>query len=252
MVIEMDFQYKFEQLGDTLKIAVTKDHKFGTDAFLLSDFAGARRKDIVCDFGTGCGIIPLLWFRQPNTTPTTAYALDIQTKAIDQLKLSIAENNLQDKLIPLLGDLNNIGEFPLPFGRFDLVTCNPPYKIMDRGIISESSADKIARHESLCTLDDVAKSASKLLKFGGRLCICQRPERLYDGMNAMVKAGIEPKRLRFVQKRGDTAPWLFLLEGKKGSKPFLQVEPPFIVQDETGGFSQELKGIYYNGDKTKG
>ncbi len=243
----MNFEYSFEKLGDKIEICITPEHKFGTDAFLLSDFIKMRKKDVACDLGTGCGIIPLLWLRNESTTPKKAYAVDIQEQAIAQLKITIDKNNLNDGITAVLGDLKEIENLSLPLGSFDAVTCNPPYKIMDTGIMSETSADKIARHESLCNIDDVATAAAKLLKFGGRLCICQRPERLLDVMQAMRKAKIEPKRLRFVQKRGDSAPWLFLIEGKKGAKPFLQVEAPFIIQGENGEFSDELMGIYGNG-----
>ncbi len=73
--------------------------------------------------------------------------------------------------------------------------------------------------------------------------MCQRPERLCDVLEAMRQNGIEPKRLRFVHQRPDTAPWLFLAEGKKGAKPFLQVEKPFLIEGE-GGFSRELLDLY--------
>lgn len=195
--------------------------------------------------GTGCGIIPLLWFRNPENAPKTVYAMDIQEKAIEQLNISIEKNGIQDKFKAVCGDLKNITDYSLPLGQFDLVTCNPPYKINGTGIISEMNSEKIARHETMCNIDDVVKAASKLLKFGGRLCICQRPERLLDVMEAMRKYKIEPKRLRFVQKQGDTAPWLFLIEGKQGAKPFLEVEKPFIIQNEEGGFSDELNDLYF-------
>ena len=96
----------------------------------------------------------------------------------------------------------------------------------------------------MCSIEDVCKAAAKLLQFGGRLCVCQRPERLLDVLEAMRQEKIEPKRVRFVQKRGDTAPWLFLAEGRKGAKRFLKVEPPLLIQDENGEFSPELKKIY--------
>ena len=149
-------------------------------------------------------------------------------------------------MIPVQADLSNLSALKekLPFGSFDVVTCNPPYKKANHGILSESSSDIIARHETMCSIEDVCKAAAKLLQFGGRLCICQRPERLLDVMEAMRKEKIEPKRVRFVQKRGDTAPWLFLVEGRKGGNRFLKVEQPLIIQDENGDFSTELKKIY--------
>lgn len=237
----MEFEYNFEKLSDKIDICVTKDHKFGTDAFLLSDFAKVFRNHKVVDFGTGCGIIPLLWFRFDNP-PKIAYGIDIQPKAIEQLKITVKKCGLEEKLLPIHGDLRQIKEI-LPLEYFDVVTCNPPYKANNAGIISEMPSEKIARHETMCTINDVCSAASKVLKFGGRLCVCQRPERLADVLQSMRENGLEPKRVRFVQQRPDKAPWLFLAEGKKGSKPFMKVEPPLIIEGENG-FSDELLRIY--------
>ena len=234
-------KYSQEQLAPHLHISVSSDHKFGTDAFLLSDFAHIRRKDVACDFCTGCGIVALLWYRDDNH-PKKSYCIDIQEKAIDQLNETIEQNNLQDNVVPFLGDLKNIKTL-LGNEFIDVVTCNPPYKKVDSGILSDLTSEQIARHEVLCTIRDVCKNANDILKFGGKLCICQRPERLADVLEAMRQAGIEPKRLRFVHKNADNAPWLFLVEGKKGAMPYLQIEKPLIMQDEHG-HSEEILRIY--------
>ena len=123
---------------------------------------------------------------------------DIQKQAIEQLEQSIQKNGLKNRFIPLLTDLKELSS--LPCGPLDLVTCNPPYKAQGSGILSETDAERIARHEVLCTIEDVCQAASRLLRFGGRLCLCQRPERLCDTLCAMRSAGIEPKRVRFVQQ----------------------------------------------------
>ena len=239
--MEKDF---FEPINGRLQICVSDEHKFGTDAFLLSDFARVKRKDRCVDLGTGCGIIPLLWFREPEEAPQVAYGLDIQPKAIDQMEKTVAFCGLKDRLIPVEGDLKEISDL-LPTDSFTLVTCNPPYKAGNSGILNETDAHSIARHELLCTIDDVCRAAARLLKFGGRLCVCQRPERLLDTLEAMRRNKVEPKRLRFVQKRGDTAPWLFLVEGRKGSRAFLQVEAPLLIQNgQTEEYSAELRRIY--------
>ncbi len=111
--------------------------------------------------------------------------------------------------------------------------------------MSELTAEQIARHEVLCTIDDVCKAGARLLKFGGRLLICQRPERLADVITAMKNNGIEPKLLRFVAKNHENAPWLFLMEGKKGSKPFMKVQNTFVMY-EGEELSDELKKVYGN------
>lgn len=234
----------FERLSKSIEIYVSNEHKFGTDAFLLSDFAAHRRRDRVCDLGTGCGIIPLLMFRYPENTPKEAWGVDIQPKAIEQLKITVETNNIGDKFFPVCADLKDLSG-KVPFDCFDVVTCNPPYKAAGQGILNEADAHTIARHEVMCNIDDVCKAASKLLKFGGRLCICQRPERLLDVMQAMRDNKIEPKRIRMVHQRPDEAPWLVLIEGKKGSKPFLKVEKPFLIERiENREFSDELLNIY--------
>ena len=233
--------YSKEKLGENFYITVSDDHKFGTDAFLLSDFSNVRRKDIACDFCTGCGIVALLWYRDENH-PKKCYCIDIQDKAIDQLNQTISENNLSEKVFPILGDLKEIKKL-VGSETLDLVTCNPPYKKADTGILSELTSEQIARHEILCTINDVCKSAYEVLKFGGRLCICQRPERLADVLEAMRKNKIEPKRLRFVHKNAESAPWRFLVEVKKGAMPYLQIEKPLIMQGENG-YSQEVLKIY--------
>lgn len=237
------FEYTFEPLGERLKICVTPDHKFGTDAFLLSDFAAPRRRDIACDLGTGCGIIPVLWFRREETSPKIAYAVELQQKAADQLAVTLREGGIPEgRIVPVHADLREL-RGRLPAGTMDVITCNPPYKTAGTGIMSETAADQIARHETMCSIEDVCAAARHLLKFGGKLCICQRPERLVDVIAAMRHEKLEPKRLRFVQQKPDTPPWLFLLEGRRGGKPFLQVDAPLIIEGE-GGFSRELLRIY--------
>lgn len=238
----MDFFYTMEKLSDTLSICVTPDHKFGTDAFLLADFARARCRDKIVDLGTGCGIIPLILYKK--FSPNIIYGLDIQPKAIRQFQHTVSFCHLEGKVIPLEGDLKEVKGL-LPFDTFDIVTCNPPYKIADTGILSERNSHQIARHEILCTIFDVCRTASKLLKTGGKLCLCQRPERLADVITAMRENNIEPKRLRMVAKNEKTAPWLFLMEGKKGSAPYMDVDPTLTVM-EGEGFTQEMLKIYGN------
>ena len=232
-------EYSFEILQNNIEICVSKEHKFGTDAFLLADFAKPRHKDKVCDLGTGCGIIPLLM--QIKFSPKEIYGVDIQEQAIEQFNITVEKNALEN-IRPVRADLKELRE-GCPKASFDVVTCNPPYKAANAGIESLGEAQKIARHEILCNINDVCKAASKLLKFGGKLCICNRPERLADVICAMRENNIEPKLLRFVSKTPDDASWLFLIEGRLGGKPFMKVMPPLFVK-EGGGFSKELLSIY--------
>lgn len=234
--------YSFEKLTDKIYVCASSEHRFGTDAFLLADFCGYRMKDKVCDLGTGCGIIPLIM--QKNKPPQITYAVDIQESAVAQLRMGLEKSEISG-IIPICADLKELWE-NAPLGQLDLVTCNPPYKAANAGFESTIDAQRIARHEIMCNINDVCAAGEKLLKFGGRLCICNRPERLSDVIFAMKNHNIEPKRLRFVSKSPQEAPWLFLIEGKKGSKPFMRVEPQLYIRSENG-FSEELKKIYAAG-----
>ena len=164
----------YEAIADGLTVCTSSLHRFGTDAVLLTEFSGYRQKDRVCDFGTGCGIIPMLMQRQ--APPQEIYGVDIQPEAIRQMCLGIAESTaVQSVLHPVCADLKNLWE-DAPAGQLDLVTCNPPYKAYQAGIESQLTAQKIARHEILCNIYDICRSAKRLLKFGGRLCICNRKD----------------------------------------------------------------------------
>ena len=181
---------------------------------------------------------------QKKMPPQITYAVDIQEGAVEQLCMGIEKSETQG-IVPICADLKELWD-GAPLGQLDLVTCNPPYKAVNAGFQSVITAQKIARHEIMCNIDDVCGAAEKLLKFGGRLCVCNRPERLSDVIAAMKNHNIEPKRLRFVSKNPDEAPWLFLIEGKKGSKPFMVVEPQLYIRSENG-FSDELQKIYSTG-----
>lgn len=227
---------RIDPLGGGFSIVVSKEHIFGTDAVLLADFSRIKRSDTACDLGSGCGIIPLLWCKKQTGS---IFAVEIQKKACAQLEKSLSLNSLEKRVQVQNCDLREL-KGVLPFGAFDLVTMNPPYKKVGAGIESVSESDKIARHETMCGIDDCCEAASKLLRFGGRLCLCHRPERLCDVISSMKKFGIEPKRLRFVSKNPESAPWLFLVEGKRGAQSFLTVEKNLYIEASDGKMSPEL------------
>ena len=225
----MKYALSYEPIAPGLVVCTSMLHRFGTDAVLLTQFCGYRRREHVCDLGTGCGIVPMLM--QRSDPPKIIYGVDIQPEAIDQFRRGIERStSIGSELVPICADLKKLWD-GAPLGKLDLVTCNPPYTAYQAGIESQLTAQKIARHEILCNIGDVCTAAKRLLRFGGRLCVCNRPERLADTMDAMRTNSIEPKRLQFVAKAPDAAPWLFLLEGRAGGKPFLNVLPLRIVAD---------------------
>ena len=234
-------EYKYEYLGSGIRVDVSKEHSFGTDAVLLADFASPKRNEKACDLGTGCGIIPMIWCRNGQAKEITA--VELQEKGFLQTCESIRISSVEDKVRAVNHDLKDIKSV-LDHASMDIVTMNPPYKAADAGIKSVAKAELIARHEVECNLDDICSTAAYLLNFGGRLCMCNRPERLSDTIVAMKNNGIEPKRLRLVAKTPYTRPWLFLIEGRKGGKPFMNIDPLLIMYGEDGELSKEVTDIY--------
>ena len=232
----------YEAIADGLTVCTSSLHRFGTDAVLLTEFSGYRQKDRVCDFGTGCGIIPMLMQRQ--APPQEIYGVDIQPEAIRQMCLGIAESTaVQSVLHPVCADLKNLWE-DAPAGQLDLVTCNPPYKAYQAGIESQLTAQKIARHEILCNIYDICRSAKRLLKFGGRLCICNRPERLAELIIRGSEVNLEAKRLCLVRHRADSPVNLVLLQLRKGGKSSLKWEE-IVLHDASGAPTEQYRRIYH-------
>ncbi len=230
----------FEPLGNGIKILVNELFHFSTDTILLADFSKPKKNSKAVDLGTGCGTIPLIWSR--NDTSVNISAVEIQSEACDLARRSVEYNSLKNISV-INADLKEL-KGVLPFGYFDLVCCNPPYKLGGSGIKNPDSEKLLARHEESCTLGDITSAAKNLLQFGGRFCMCQRPERLTDVMESMRKNSLEPKRLRFVQQRMDKKPKLFLIEGRRSANSGNLVVEPTLFIEENGDFSDEMKTIY--------
>lgn len=229
-----------EYLGSGITALVSDAHSFGTDAVLLADFASPSKRAVCCDLGSGCGIIPLLWCKKQTGHIT---AVEIQPQGAEQIRQSAELNSLSERITVINADLRDL-KGKAAFGAFDIVTMNPPYKASGAGIESRSDADKIARHETMCFLSDICKTSAKLLNFGGRLCMCIRPERICELFCEMRECGIEPKRLKLVAKCPGKAPWLALIEGRRGGKRGMTVEPELFVYGDNGEYSEKMKEIY--------
>lgn len=240
-----------ESLGGGVHIFVTPAYRYNTDSILLAEFSrrmvSGKGKRAV-DLGSGGGILPLFWCKKDKEQPgrevfASITAVEIQADACALAKRSAQENGFEEKLTVCNADLRQL-QGVLPKGQFHLVSCNPPYKALGTGIRNPSAPLAQARHEDTCTPEDVIAAAADLLQFGGKLCMCQRPERLCDLMEVMRRHGLEPKVLRLVQQRPEKAPKLFLLCGIKGGNPGLKIEPTLFIEQAGGGFSREMMEIY--------
>ncbi len=234
----------WETLGDGLYLATETDYRFGTDAVILSHFARPRKSgEAVCELGTGCGVIPFLLLQKPFV-PQKVLGVDIQEDAIRLCGLS-AEKNKREEVSFLCADWRDPAKIA-PRGSFDRVICNPPYFSADSGRQSDAPARRIARHEQADTMSSMTAAAAYLLKYGGRFCVCHRPQRLCDLVCALREQGLEPKRLQTVSQREDTAPFLLLVDAVKGGKAGVEVLPPIYLDKEA--VIAEIYGAYREGN----
>lgn len=214
---------------------------FGMDAVLLSGFARVKPGERALDLGTGTGIIPILL--RGKTEGRDFTGLEIQEESADMARRSVAYNHLEESISIVTGDIKEAAAL---FGAasFDVVTSNPPYMTGNHGLVNPEQPKAIARHELLCTLEDVVRETSKLLRPGGRFYLVHRPFRLAEIMTVLVKYKLEPKRMRLVYPFADKEPNMVLLEALSGGKSRITVEKPLIVYKEQGVYTDEIYDIY--------
>lgn len=215
--------------------------KLGTDAMLLSEFAGIKPRDNVCDLGCGTGAVSiLLAARYENIT---VHGVEIVEGAAKLCEKNAVHNNIEDRLFVHNIDLKNVrSEFSA--GSFSAVVSNPPFMQADGGLRTEKEELLCARMEICCTIDDVCSAASYLLKFGGSFSVVYRPSRLADLFSAMEKHNLAPKRLRLVQDTVAAEPSLVLVEARKGGGSGIKLFPTLIIKNPDGSETEETREIY--------
>lgn len=243
MIDELKENERYDELNRNGYAIIQNPEKFcfGMDAVLLSGFAKVKKDETVLDLGTGTGIIPILL--EAKTEGRHFTGLEIQEESVDMAKRSVIHNHLQEKIDIVQGDIKEAGQI-FDAASFDVVTSNPPYMINQHGLRNPDGPKAIARHEVLCTLEDVVKSAATLLKPGGRFYMVHRPFRLVEIMTLMSQYKVEPKRMQMVYPYVDKEPNMVLIEGKRGGRSRLTVEKPLIVYREPGVYMPEIYEIY--------
>lgn len=204
---------------------------FGVDAVFLSDFVKVKPGETVLDLGTGNGIIPILL--SAKTSGRRFTGLEIQENTADMARRSVAYNHLEDRVDIVTGDIKEAAEIFKP-AFFDVITTNPPYMLSQHGLRNPDDAKAIARHEILCTLDDILRESMRLLQDKGRFYMIHRPFRLTEIMIKMNRYKIEPKRIQFIHPYIDKEPVLVLIEGVRGARSRVTVEPPIIIYEKSG------------------
>lgn len=214
---------------------------FGMDAVLLSGFIRVKAGERVLDLGTGTGIIPILL--EAKTKGAHFTGLEIQPESADMARRSVQLNHLESKIDIITGDIKDASKY-FEASSFDVITVNPPYMISRHGIANEQDAKAAARHEILCTLEDVIRESAKLLPQKGRFYMVHRPFRLSEIMCVMTEYGIEPKRMKLVYPYIDHEPNMVLIEGLRGGKKRLTVEKPLIIYEKPGKYTAEITELY--------
>ncbi|MCH5272955.1 MAG: tRNA1(Val) (adenine(37)-N6)-methyltransferase [Lachnospiraceae bacterium] len=214
---------------------------FGMDAVLLSGFIRVTPGASVLDLGTGTGILPIL--TEAKTKAGHLTGLEIQEESADMAARSVAVNGLSEKIDIRVGDIKEAGRL---FGAasFDVVTSNPPYMTAEHGLKNPELSKAIARHEVLCTLEDVVREAACVLKPQGNFFMVHRPFRIAEIIRTLSEHNLELKRMRLVYPYVDKEPNMVLLEACKGGRPRVTVEPPLIVFKEPGVYHEDITGIY--------
>ena len=214
---------------------------FGMDAVLLSGFAKVKKGEQVLDLGTGTGIILILL--KGKTQGKHFTGLEIQEESAEMARRSVNFNGLSGEISIVTGDIREAADL---FGAasFDVVTSNPPYMTGSHGLTNPGEAKAIARHELLCTLEDVIREASAVLKPQGRFYMVHRPFRLAEIFCTMSRYRLEPKRMRLVYPYADREPNMVLIEGLKGGRPRITVEKPLIVYKSPGVYTDEIYDVY--------
>ena len=216
--------------------------RFGTDAVLLASFCDLSAKDRVVDLGTGSGILPLLLY---GHTGASVIGIEIQQEAFDLAVRNVKLNSAEDRITMIKGDLREARK--LVDGKVTAVLCNPPYDRKGSGAENESEPVRLARHEELCTLEDVAMSASSLLQTGGRFYMIHRASRMAEAIALLEKYRLTVKVLRLVAPSGKKEPNYVLIKAIRDAAPGLRILPTLNICESNGEHTGELKKIY-NGE----
>jgi tRNA1(Val) A37 N6-methylase TrmN6 len=216
---------------------------FSLDAVLLAKFVYVPiQKGNLIDLCTGNAVIPLLLSKRTKGKIT---GVEIQERIYDMAKRSILYNGLEDQICVIHGDIKDMPK-ELGYGNFDIVTCNPPYfPTPNADEINKNKYLAIARHEIYCTLEDVIRVSSQLLRQGGKAAFVHRPGRLLDIITLMRQYRLEPKRLQFVYPKLGKEANTILIEGIKDGNPDLKILPPLIVYNEDNEYTKEMRTILY-------
>lgn len=214
---------------------------FGVDAVFLSNFVKAKSGSRILDLGTGTGIIPILLAAKTQAEHITG--LEIQEESAEMAQRSVVFNHLEERIKIIQGDIKEAAGL-FPAASFDVITSNPPYMMNQHGLENVYEPKNIARHEILCNLEDVVKAAAYLVKPGGSFFLIHKPFRLAEIFSVLMQYKMEPKRMRLIHPYVEKEPNMVMIEAVRGGKSRITIEPPLVVYEKAGVYTEEVLRIY--------
>ena len=199
---------------------------YGHDAVLLANFIRAHKGQRMLDLGTGTGIIAILAHAKAGVN---AAAVDISKACCTLAEKSVARNKLEAHIRVFQTDLRQLPDGRLPQESFDIVVCNPPY--FSSGTVSNDIDWQQSTHQVSCTIEDVASCARRMLKNGGKFYICYPAAQLSQLCTTLEGERLCVKRLALVRSKRGKAPYLVLVEARKGRGAGLLFEDDIVLED---------------------
>ncbi len=222
---------------------------FGMDSVLLANkIKGTNSNSIIVDLGTGSCVMPVIICEKNKIGKIIG--VELQDKMYELAVKNVEYNNLQDKICVLKENLKNVESIRkyimelMGKDKVDVVISNPPYKKIGTGSKNDGDEKYIARHEVMCELEDVFMTASKLLKFKGKLYLVHKPERIADLITLARKYKLEPKEIQFLQPTVNKKPSIALIEYVLGGGNECVVLPSLIEYDKEGNYTKDILDIY--------
>ncbi len=222
---------------------------FGMDSVLLANkVKGTNKNTVVLDLGTGSAVMPVIIAEKNEIGKIIG--IELQDKMYELAVKNIKYNNLEQKVCVLRENLKNVDSIRryvkeiTDKDKVDIIISNPPYKKVGTGSKNELNEKYIARHEVECELEDIFKTASKLLKFRGKLYIVHKPERIADLIALARKYNLESKEIQFLQPNENKKPSIVLIEYVLGGGNECIVLPNLIEYDDNGNYTKEILDIY--------
>ena len=215
-----------DMLIDGLKIVQdTRLYRFTSDSVLLSRFARAKQGDSVADFCAGSGVVAYHFYAlHRHEIKNLRFTLFELQAPLHELSKKTAQVNGFDNFSFVCGRLQEIPEEHRE--KYSLVLCNPPY---ERGGFDNETYEKaICRKELTLNLAEIAKAAAFALKYGGRIAMLHRADRIAEVCYTLRKENIEVKRIQFVTGKEGAKPYLVMVEGVKGGKPACEILPTLV------------------------